>query len=241
MYDKAIIDTLRTAETPLRMRDIVTKLAPNDTHAFSAIGMTLTKLTRAGQVKRAKADGRYWHYWLGSDEASTPNDVMEITVKFRVSNFGTEADAIQWCKDIGAEPSLLGYIRWLAAEEGLMGCVDDGYEIIAAEDTGEGRDTDVAELVQVAREDGQMTMSGLKRYGYGRQVSIQKPPSPELRNQLVQVIAQALRENTDRTKPPAEIWPAVIQATGLRRATWAALTPAQQSKVTSAAMKLARG
>lgn len=61
------------------------------------------------------------------------NDVMEITVKFRVSCFGTEEDAVEWCRDIGVEPSLLGYIRWLAEEEGLMGCVEDGYEIVAAE------------------------------------------------------------------------------------------------------------
>jgi hypothetical protein len=60
--------------------------------------------------------------------------VMEITVKFRVSNFGSPGDAIGWCRDIGEEPSLLGYIRWLAGEEGLMGgVVDDGYEITAAE------------------------------------------------------------------------------------------------------------
>lgn len=61
------------------------------------------------------------------------NDMMEITVKFRVSNFGTEEDAVKWCRDIGAEPSLLGYIRWLAEEEGLMGVVEDGYEITSAE------------------------------------------------------------------------------------------------------------
>lgn len=60
------------------------------------------------------------------------SDVMEITVTFRVSCFGTEADAVEWCREIGVEPSLLGYIRWLAEEEGLMGVVEDGYEITAA-------------------------------------------------------------------------------------------------------------
>jgi hypothetical protein len=61
------------------------------------------------------------------------DDVMTITVTFRVSNFGTESDAIAWCREIGVEPSLLGYVRWLAEEEGLMGIIDDGYEITAAE------------------------------------------------------------------------------------------------------------
>lgn len=59
--------------------------------------------------------------------------VIEITVTFRVSHFGTESEAIAWCREIGVEPSLLGYIRWLAEEEGLMGVVDDGYEITTAE------------------------------------------------------------------------------------------------------------
>jgi len=66
--------------------------------------------------------------------------VMEITVKFRVSNFGTEAEAMSWCKDIGVEPSLLGYIRWLASEEGLMGIVEDEYEIVGAEMLREGEE-----------------------------------------------------------------------------------------------------
>lgn len=100
--------------------------------------------------------------------------------------------------------------------------------------------TDAAELVAVARKDGQMAMSGLQRYGYGKKYPNPAPVALALREQLIEAIAQALRENTDRTKAPAEIYPAVIQASGLRRATWAALTPAQQSKVTSAAIKLAR-
>jgi hypothetical protein len=100
--------------------------------------------------------------------------------------------------------------------------------------------TDVDELVQVAREDGQMTMSGLKRYGYGKTHPKPAPPDPSLRDQLIVAIAQALRDNTDRSKAPADIYPAVIQATGLRRAVWAALTRAQQSKVTYAAIKLSR-
>lgn len=59
-------------------------------------------------------------------------DRLEITVKFHVSFVGTEAEAMSWCRDVGIEPSWLGYIRWLASEEGLMGIVDDEYEIVAA-------------------------------------------------------------------------------------------------------------
>ncbi len=66
-----------------------------------------------------------------TNEETAP--VMEITVKFRVSNFGTEADAVAWCREVGVAPSLLGYIRWLAAEEGLMGIVEDEYEIVGAQ------------------------------------------------------------------------------------------------------------
>jgi hypothetical protein len=58
---------------------------------------------------------------------------LEITVKFHISYVGTEAEMMAWCKDIGIEPSWLSHIRWLAEEEGLMGIVDDGYEIVAAQ------------------------------------------------------------------------------------------------------------
>lgn len=57
---------------------------------------------------------------------------LEITVKFHVSFVGTEAEAMAWCRDIDIEPSWLEYIRWLAGEEGLMGVVDDAYEIVSA-------------------------------------------------------------------------------------------------------------
>lgn len=100
--------------------------------------------------------------------------------------------------------------------------------------------TDVAELVAVAREDGQMQMSGLVRYGYGKRYPRPAKPDPALSEQLAVVIAVALRENDDLRKTPMEVaWP-VIQATGLRRATWAALSSREQSKVISCALVLAR-
>ena len=99
---------------------------------------------------------------------------------------------------------------------------------------------DSAELVAVARKDGQMHMSGLARYGYGRKYPKPAPPDPTLINQLVTVMADAIRENTDRDKAPADIYPEVINATGLRRALWSSLTPAQRQKATSTAIKLAR-
>lgn len=99
--------------------------------------------------------------------------------------------------------------------------------------------TDAAELVAVARADGQMRMSGLARYGYGKKYPAPPPVDSTLRAQLVAVIVAALRENSDPHKTPHEIAQPVIQATGLRRATWAALTGYQQRRLVHEAITAA--
>ena len=67
-YDSKIIDVLRNAATPLRHRDLVAAIAPNEYQAYSNIGISLTKMYRAGLLDREKCDGRYWHYTI----ATTP-------------------------------------------------------------------------------------------------------------------------------------------------------------------------
>ena len=57
---------------------------------------------------------------------------LEITVKFRIKNTGTQEEMYQWCRDIDIPVSALSYVRWLANEEGLMGIVEDGYVITNA-------------------------------------------------------------------------------------------------------------
>lgn len=70
-YDRRILDTLRAAGRPLRHRELSERIAPGRDRAFRGIGVALTKLYRAGVLRRAKIDGRYWHYSLR--ETMKPN------------------------------------------------------------------------------------------------------------------------------------------------------------------------
>lgn len=69
MYNNAIIKAVKDAGKPLRHRDIVMLLAPEDKghKAFSAIGMALTQLYRAGFLSREKCDG-FYHYTIARPE-----------------------------------------------------------------------------------------------------------------------------------------------------------------------------
>lgn len=49
-----------------------------------------------------------------------------------------------------------------------------------------------------------------------------------IRRALTALIAEAIRTNEDYTKSPEEVAALVVQATGMRRAIWAALTPRQR-------------
>ena len=53
-YQQAILDALAGATVPLGHRDLVTHLDPNNTDraAFNDIGLSLTRLYRAGLVTR---------------------------------------------------------------------------------------------------------------------------------------------------------------------------------------------
>lgn len=71
MYDSAILAALKDATRPLFHRDLVEMLDPGkkDYAAFNNIGLALTRLYRAGLVKRERIrrDGterRYYAYTL---------------------------------------------------------------------------------------------------------------------------------------------------------------------------------
>lgn len=66
-YDNRIIDTLKESARPLRHREIAERIEPGSRRAWNNIGMALTKLYRAGALRRQKLDGRYWHYSIRED------------------------------------------------------------------------------------------------------------------------------------------------------------------------------
>lgn len=60
-YERDILNTLRDAQRPMRMREIVDLIAPNSYGAYGSIGNALTHLYRAGRVSRTKP-GRWYEY-----------------------------------------------------------------------------------------------------------------------------------------------------------------------------------
>jgi len=113
---------------------------------------------------------------------------------------------------------------------------DEIYEAIVAT-------VDEAELIDFARRDGMMRLSGLTKHGYGK-----KYPAPKrdkageeaTDKRLIAILADALRANTDMLRTPADIMDEAIQAKGLLRAFWATFTEARKGRIQSKAIRLYR-
>jgi predicted transcriptional regulator len=77
-YENDILRVLKGADRPLRMREIVDAIAPNNFAAFTNIGNALTHLYRAGRIAREKP-GRWFEYtYVKTDEqVQTAIDVLK--------------------------------------------------------------------------------------------------------------------------------------------------------------------
>lgn len=103
-YDSAVLDALKAAEQPLRRRDLVELIAPDEHSAYAAIGNSLSTLYRAGMVSRQKVGA-----WFAYTRVERPPICAGYTWQGALGEYVVMAvaDGYAMCRRPGCMPFVL--------------------------------------------------------------------------------------------------------------------------------------